>query len=311
MVANECRNFDRLSSLKGLQMIGAKVGLSTATLTESGCCDLNESHKTHIGVIREYCPGLEKYFLSFEDLDPPALWIALRKSIEIETPPSIEILLDWDLDKEEEIQIELEDESESKARRRVKRRKNEELNDAPTESESVLNAFEKTPPGEIESNFCACKLCLRSSILGEDPLECPSCKHHYHSSCMPQPEIISDEIWKCWHCIRKIMTFGSFLISVGCEGCRQSFWDTSLKSITLSELLPHPGIPLHNVVLICNSCQQRYSKGSKDYCQICFKLYIAECDEMPDTFQQADSDDEENLMVFSLLQYLLISLDSM
>jgi hypothetical protein len=56
-----------------------------------------------------------------------------------------------------------------------------------------------------------------------------------------------------------------------------------MTSLPLSQLLSKPDeISADRAVLVCVPCQKRFQKGSEDYCQICFKLYLPEPDDLSD-----------------------------
>lgn len=67
---------------------------------------------------------------------------------------------------------------------------------------------------------------------------------------------------------------------IGCERCLRSLWIAPLKQIYLSQLFSNSKLTSDKIILICDVCELSYLNGSQDYCQICYKLYLPENDDL-------------------------------
>jgi hypothetical protein len=179
-----------------------------------------------VGVVREYCRGLGEYFLTFDDLTFPPLWMNLHPPSEDQSwLEGVSLVVDWDQessdrsephpppgdgdggdgDQEEGSHLkELESETLVPKANGVN---GKHLNDVTQPKDEVASSVENGGPHpereEVAVITRRCDLCHQADELVQS---CPKCKSHsYHPLCMPLEKLginlTSADSWRCWHCI--------------------------------------------------------------------------------------------------------------
>lgn len=174
--------------------IGVRVRTLSCPISTSPHVDTPREDVTAkcYGTISTYCPGIDEYFVIFEESFIAPTWISLRVDTNSpEPPPGVEIILDW---------VELEhNDINSSIDTHSKISRNKRGRGVPKDA-----AIKDEPSGESQL-ICApvCGLCKHGAVAGKTPVQCSICRNRYfHDHCMPMSKMHLDEgqAWRCWFC---------------------------------------------------------------------------------------------------------------
>jgi hypothetical protein len=207
--------------------VGLKITVPSCPSTQTDHeNDLDLSPTTNSGIVREFCPGLNEYFVIFEESSLPPTWISLHDSNHT-LKDDVQVVIDWDRTMQHaslptEGQCPGDDSDEENEQEIEISKSNETFNDKhqPLNSDEIVDEVTPTTNDEIVSDSSPvgieghhlvvseptkstkrCELCGEGD---EDVQDCPKCGNHScHPACMPLSKLETqiDECWRCWHCI--------------------------------------------------------------------------------------------------------------
>jgi hypothetical protein len=203
--------------------VGLKIAVPSFTSTQTdheNDVDLSPATNSNTGVVREFCPGLNEYFVVFEDSSLPPAWMALHDTNN-SLKDGIRVVIDWDRAVEEKYLSgdgqspdgDSEDEDDPDVEISGNENGKHQPLDSngmdeitPTTNDEIVSDFPPEELGTVNYHLVSptvkvCELCGEGD---ENVKDCPHCRNHScHPECMPLSKLDTkiNESWRCWHCI--------------------------------------------------------------------------------------------------------------
>jgi hypothetical protein len=233
------------------QLIGTRVRAATSRILSRAERKMKPEERHNIvsafcvGTITQYCQVKDMHLISFDDTHLQPQWVEILRAA---GKKEVEILLSNG--NNSRVSANSESIADAKANSLV-----------PASNENL----EETGADQLES----CVLCKHEcdhEIYGQDILHCVRCSTACHEHCLPAGELIPVNAtarlkasqWLCWRC-------------TDCYNCAATSWHTPLIYWSSKNQVTRQSDS--RTLLLCGWCLKHY-KHTKEYCVVCYKLYV-------------------------------------
>lgn len=205
--------------------MGLRIRIPSSTKSQTDHeNDVDFSPTTDSLIVREFCPGLNEYFVIFEDASSPPHWITLHNTSNL-LKDDVQVVIDWDREShpeslcgDDQSPCDFSDEDNDQDPDITM---SNEFNDKhqTLDSNEIIDPItpttnDETPSDSVPSEIGiglvvtettkSTKMCELCGERDEYVQDCPECGNHsYHPACMPSNKVDTriHESWRCWHCI--------------------------------------------------------------------------------------------------------------